>query len=262
MTNPGRKNRKRIFFESHPYCCFCGGNEIATTEDHFPGRAIFFNRQWPEGYVFPACQKCNANSSDDELVMAVLARVNSKAEDNDLYIKEFEQALNRLQRQKPTLTNQFRTFSRNDEKKILRNYNTTPFDIYGEPRHPVKVPQEVFEHTRNFGIKLAKALHYKHTGKIIPTEGHVYANAYTNAEWKNIHTEKISAILGGQVAIERNTQPLDNQFSYRYGVTADGLASGYFISFGLGAVSFIATAYISREDYQKRKNHGLIKNLT
>ncbi|WP_454722574.1 hypothetical protein [Delftia acidovorans] len=253
----GRKQKRQQFFESHPYCCFCGGLEIATTEDHFPGRSIFIERKWPEGYVFPACEKCNASSSDDELVMAVLARTGPEKDKNRNFLKEFNKAINALQRQNPDLTQGFQTFTRNDERKILKNLGAHPFDENGNPRRPVTIPEEAFEHANNFGRKLAKALHYKHTGKIIPTTGHVFAKVFTNAEWNKVNPEKISSILGGYAAIERNTQPLHNQFSYKYGITADGLASGYFITFGLGTISFIATAFFSEEDYQMRKNNRI-----
>jgi hypothetical protein len=69
------QQRRRKFFAEHPVCCFCGGRSAAVEEDHFPSRALFRERVWPEGYAFPACVKCNRVTSDDELIVAVLSRV-------------------------------------------------------------------------------------------------------------------------------------------------------------------------------------------
>jgi hypothetical protein len=44
------KRRKNKFLAEHPWCCFCGGSEKATTEDHQPARSLFDGRRWPEGY--------------------------------------------------------------------------------------------------------------------------------------------------------------------------------------------------------------------
>src|SRR5262249_53641926 len=70
------KRRKSKFFAEHPRCCFCGGSQRATTEDHQPARSLFDSRCWPEGYVFPACERCNAASRRDEAVLAFVTRLN------------------------------------------------------------------------------------------------------------------------------------------------------------------------------------------
>jgi len=55
----GQARRRRAaldrFLAEDPVCCFCGGSRAAETGDHVPGRAIFLERKWPEGYLFPAC---------------------------------------------------------------------------------------------------------------------------------------------------------------------------------------------------------------
>ena len=72
----GQKKKRRLeFFRKHPFCCFCGGHEQATEEDHVPARAIFDERKWPEGYNFPACVSCNRLTREDEKVAAFLSRI-------------------------------------------------------------------------------------------------------------------------------------------------------------------------------------------
>src|SRR5947209_20248260 len=70
-----RKRQTREFLIRHPICIFCGGSEPATTRDHVPSRQTFHLREWPEGYVFPSCARCNRATKDTEQVMAMLSRM-------------------------------------------------------------------------------------------------------------------------------------------------------------------------------------------
>lgn len=74
-----RRARRQAFFSTHPHCCFCGGSAVATTEDHVPGRSLFAERAWPEGYVFPSCESCNRGSAEGELFMGFLVRIPVRA---------------------------------------------------------------------------------------------------------------------------------------------------------------------------------------
>jgi hypothetical protein len=58
------KNLREEFFTKNPWCIFCGGTVAATTVEHCPPRAMFDNKEWPEGYAFPACASCNGGSSN------------------------------------------------------------------------------------------------------------------------------------------------------------------------------------------------------
>src|SRR5438128_2693809 len=95
-----QRARREAFFDSHPWCCFCGGGVAATTEDHIPARTLFRGKQWPERYVFPACTNCNHASSLDELALAALVRiqVSDFTPGDEL---EFEEALAKLNRRRP-----------------------------------------------------------------------------------------------------------------------------------------------------------------
>lgn len=75
------RQRRQKFFAEHPVCCFCGGAARAVEEDHFPSRALFRERVWPEGYAFPACARCNRATSADELIVAMLSRTRGGKED-------------------------------------------------------------------------------------------------------------------------------------------------------------------------------------
>jgi hypothetical protein len=58
------------------------GERPAATEDHHPAKALFDRKEWPEGYVFPACEPCNKATKHYEHVMSVLVRLASEREDD------------------------------------------------------------------------------------------------------------------------------------------------------------------------------------
>ena len=67
--------RRKLFLKENPLCAFCGGAEAATTIEHCPPKALFKNKIWPEGFEFPACSKCNNDTSDYDLIVSVIARL-------------------------------------------------------------------------------------------------------------------------------------------------------------------------------------------
>src|SRR5262249_10314418 len=68
-------SRRKEFLRKHPLCCFCGGVAPSEEPDHVPSRVLFDNREWPEGYEFPACVLCNRASRHHEQVIAMLSRI-------------------------------------------------------------------------------------------------------------------------------------------------------------------------------------------
>src|SRR5260221_10070451 len=62
------------FLKQHPLCCFCGGQEPASTIDHQPARIIFPDKLRPKGLEFPACADCNRKTSSDEALLAFVCR--------------------------------------------------------------------------------------------------------------------------------------------------------------------------------------------
>jgi hypothetical protein len=78
----GKRKRRRLnIFDGNPLCCFCG-ERPAVTEDHQPAKALFDSKEWPEGYVFPACEPCDKATKHYEHVMSVLVRLASEREDD------------------------------------------------------------------------------------------------------------------------------------------------------------------------------------
>jgi len=170
-----RSNRRAVFFREHPWCCFCGGTTAATTEDHFPGRSVFLGRNWPVGYVFPACTPCNNESSRDECLMAWVVRI--------LYSMD--------------------------------------------------LPEEVIGVVARYGGKLGKALHYRHTRRIVSTSAAVDSRVFTNLNALGSAFPRAAlSLLQNEVEIQRAPTSLKSQFDYRFAVVEEGESSGFVISFG------------------------------
>jgi hypothetical protein len=66
--------KAKVFLESNPMCCFCGGTEVATTIEHLPARIVFPKKHRPKGLEFPACGTCNEQTRGDDSVLSVVAR--------------------------------------------------------------------------------------------------------------------------------------------------------------------------------------------
>lgn len=242
-----RKRRRRAFFVDHPLCCFCGGGASAITEDHVPARSIFDGRNWPEGYAFPACEACNAITRDDEKVMALLARLRNHEDiQTDLQRAEMRRAMSAVRRSFPDAyesmqlsANQVRGFLRDTGRERPANISLREI--------PVVSVGAFMGAIRSFAIKLFCALHYKHTGLIVPRNGAIVSKLYSNAQ---VHDgelpEELLKMVGSRPTLVRASRELHNQFTYMYSIGEDG-AIGIFVvglrdSFVLmGAVLFTDT---------------------
>lgn len=67
--------RTADFITDHPLCCFCGGTVPSETIDHQPAKIIFPDKNRPKGLEFPACKRCNGQTSVDECILAFVARL-------------------------------------------------------------------------------------------------------------------------------------------------------------------------------------------
>lgn len=224
-----QKRRLQQFLKEHPACCFCGGEQGAETLDHIPSRSVFDNRVWPKGYVFPACISCNQSTVKEEAIVAMLSRFDPTSKDADessaRLIKAFAESYPELARGMVMTANEAR---RSLKKLGLEK----PSEIgYGE-LPLVKLPREIDAVVRRFGVKLVKALHYKHSGRIVPGDAGILTYWHTNAQhMAGKFPDEVAEIFKGVVLPMRDSTPLHDQFSYRYAVSDDGSLGGYVVFF-------------------------------
>jgi hypothetical protein len=73
---------------------------------------------------------------------------------------------------------------------------------------------------REFSRKLFCALFYKHTGSILSPSGGIATRWFSNLQIDADEIDRsIASVIPFAPKLERNTQPLDEQFFYRWGVT-------------------------------------------
>lgn len=222
--------RRQLFFEEHPRCCFCGGETPAVEIDHIPARHLFTARQWPEGYVFPACAACNDASAADELVMGFLVRIQLRDMSADEEM-ELERAAWNIGDRHPELLNGMRELSRIETRRFLREQGVSitsfPWELY-----VVTVPETLMDVPKRYGEKLGKALYYLHTGRIIPITGAVTVRAITNSQFMSpkFPIDKF-CILDRKPIVTRSGRSLESQFAYRYAVPEEGGGAAFLVQF-------------------------------
>lgn len=210
------------FLQQHPWCCFCGGFVAAEQEDHVPPKALFARREWPEGYVFPACKACNQGSRQVDQAIAMLARLSIA--DQNINEDEFGGLLNGVRNNMP-LAQPLLEENTEDSQRLfselraqLPNTGRIPPDTF-----IVALDADVFRQLDVVFGKLFCALHYKHTGRIVPARSRLFRLCTTNQildaedpfEWMRFpHIQNEPTIL-------RNGRSLIDQFDYKWGQTHD-----------------------------------------
>ncbi|MBO4221922.1 hypothetical protein [Bradyrhizobium neotropicale] len=223
-----KKRRKQAFLAAHPICCFCGGNTPATTEDHVPARGIFDGRQWPEGYSFPACEPCNGLTRHDEKIVAMLARL-LFFDDNETELQSFERrrAMDAVRQAFPEAYRAMR-LKPNEVRAFLKRTGRTRdgYETLGDIPI-ISIGQPIFMTAlRSFAAKLFCALHYKHTGRIVPTSGVIVTRFLSNAQvFDGMFPKEVLSLVGNPPDLRRARTSLNDQFGYEYKVAEESTIS-------------------------------------
>ncbi|HEY4698011.1 MAG TPA: hypothetical protein VIH29_08425 [Gallionella sp.] len=248
-----KRLNKQNFLREHPLCCFCGGTTPAEEIDHVPGRVFFRDRQWPNGYEFPACIECNRATRYEEKVIALFSRFNSNNE-TEADNAEFEKMVAEVAKHDPEFISDIRPLSANEIRRFLKDRDIEkPAGIATSDIPIVKFGDIVNKSVRKFGRKLFLALWYKHTGTVLPKSGGMRIIWMTNAS-PAIDDATLTAMfqtLNGIPPIIKNSRHLHDQFTYRYVVTTTGDGAGFFVwfrqSFGLLCTMAVDKSMIQRD---------------
>lgn len=212
------KLRKERFFLEHSKCCFCGGHTPAVEQDHIPSRAIFDDRKWPEGFVFPACSSCNRLSSRPEVIISFLSRFHATEENEKHYITA-EKCLAAVDDKYPDLLKQMKLSSRQSRVAAKRYGIKKPDGVPFSELPLMSLSSPIIDEAICvFGVKLMLALYYKHLGVSLPVSGGIALKWYTNLQISNdeIPDEVITSLNGVSVT-QRSKTNLQDQFFYKYG---------------------------------------------
>lgn len=249
-----RKSRKAAFLAVHPLCIFCGGTTASAEPDHVPSRQMFHAKQWPEGYEFPACASCNRATKDVEQIVATFARIYPDPS-TEAEAAEMRAALRAVANNYPRVLIQSRPRAI-DVRRFLRAHGIRKDPNVATSEMPLLSAEGPLVRLAvgNFARKLFTALHYKHTGKIVPAAGGVFWKFFSNADsLSGAIPPGIFELAQGVPALKRGKADIESQFSYRFRCSDDGAMGVYFAVFRfsfafLGYVRMNAAAFPAELD--------------
>jgi hypothetical protein len=206
---------RRQFLLQHPRCAYCGAP--ATTTDHCPPRCFFERRHWPETYEFPACEACNREARLDEQALAVIARV--RPVDGPLNAHdEWRNLLRGVANNQPEFLLEWRNISATQLKKLFRNnFGDEGDKLRWSGWGLLNIGPLTRAAIDRFCVKLGKALYYRHIQELF--DGDIYVthiDPIMRHKDKKDYIDQVLALAPVFALPERNSEPLTNQFMYRY----------------------------------------------
>lgn len=238
------KLRRESIADQKLPCLFCGGQRLATTEEHCPPRALFKGRQWPEGFVFPACRECNSGSSDDDVWVAFLAHLNG----GDDRLQQYKRVLYKLRQIAAPSLNEMFGLGPVAARAAARRLNMRPAPGQTYRDLPlVKVPEAAHRAVGSLAGKLTKALYHRATGNVFPVQGGIMYHWFTNAQMMEHGQIPALEVLRGIAAmlppVVRNGKDLSDQFQCLHSSDEPGELHVLQVAFGrvFGFVSMAST---------------------
>jgi len=215
---------RRKFLGEHPRCAFCGGEAIATTIEHCPPRSMFQFRLWPEGFEFPACEPCNVGTDDQDLLVAMMARMDPFELRGNLDGKHVG-LMKAANRQFPGLFEKMMP-SASEARRSNRELGLHP-----EPGQThqetgtVKVPDEFHTAVCVLARKLSKGIYYRDAGRPFPDDGCLLLNWFTNADilrdGKYMVFDLLKELGGTAPPLQRGGTYLNDQFEYKLSLSPE-----------------------------------------
>jgi hypothetical protein len=230
----GKNTRKRRLFEQFPHCCFCGGLKPATTVDHVPPRACFPDGYAPEGFEFPACNRCNEETSKNDQIFGLF----SALMDFDGSKMNRPEDLKKLLKLRQGLANNYPDALPDEE--AARPLNRVGSIITPMPAaYAIPTRIALKDAVKVMGAKLTHALYFRETGgKSLPSEHRFFSTAYQPQRAGTQHwTELLKTLLPNlMVGARPNIKDYGDRFQYKSGYKE---ASDFFVyaaQFGRGLI--------------------------
>ena len=211
----GDAKRRQIsdadFLKTQPECVYCG--QSPSTIEHFPPRAFFENRIWPEGFRFASCTECNAKTRHEDQVVSFLAGLRLQDGPWDAQtLRLFEGIKNN----RPDVCEEwFDKISRNELRRRLRTaFGPEQGDKWRRRGlsiiHYGPMTHQCF---KIFGLKLMTTLYFKHFGR--RCDGVAFARHQSMIDQKA--SIEAALELAPQLTLtSRNNRSLSGQFVYRF----------------------------------------------
>lgn len=194
---------------------------------------MFAGRNWPEGYEFPACGPCNQGSSLQDRLFAFTATVPVANALEGQRRVEWLALIRDINKDHPGLL-QSLVMSTAEKRGALRSLAIAlpPGQTIGGTGMLRSVP-DLEAAVQVVLTKLAKAVHYKQAGRIVPSGAAVQIRLYPNSELLagRFPSDLLNELLGEE-RLRRSGRDLGDQFNCWFGVTDDGANGVYICTFG------------------------------
>jgi hypothetical protein len=235
----GEAKLKKTFNErliaAHPFCIYCGGSVASAEVDHVPPRIMFKQKLRPKGLEFASCSECNRSASRFEMVAAVIGRLSP---DNNFsnWVQAWGKLLQETDSNNPGLIKELHASQRqlNDARRIPNFENHGAFNVSG----PI-----VQNSIHAFGAKLGLALHYHHTNRIVPLDGVVAVDWYSNHDrLTGRFPDKLLSMLGEPQTLKQGRFTVGDQFQFASAIADTGRLAAYFstFNFAFATLSIVA----------------------
>jgi hypothetical protein len=225
---------------------------------------LFQSKNWPEGFEFPACEACNAGTSDDDVLIAMLGRMDPIANAGNL-----DGAMNGLvfnaSKQHPGLLQQMLKMSAIESRKAARDLNIKPPPgLTYQQAGIVNVTDHMDDAVRTLAGKLSKAVYFMNTGNIFPATGAIQLHWFTNADLfrygKSPVLDAFASINAPTPKLTRNGKDLHDQFDYRFSLSENMdlavLRAVFGKAFGLVTIMSPIEGYLQKIDSEMQKKVG------
>jgi hypothetical protein len=179
---------------------------------------MFQFRHWPEGFEFPSCEPCNNGTDDQDLLVAMIARMDPIAERGNLDGR-LEGMMKLANRQFPGMYEKMIP-SANEARRKNRELGLIPKQ--GQTHQEaggVNVTPEMHEAVCVLAGKLVKGIYYAMADRIFPGEGCLLMNWFTNADALRDGKYPIFDLLkdlgGTAPPLQRTGKYLNDQFEFK-----------------------------------------------
>ncbi|MCA0245843.1 MAG: hypothetical protein LCH93_04415 [Proteobacteria bacterium] len=227
-----------------PWCVFCGGNTPGTSSDHVPPKTVFDFKDRPKGMEFMQCEGCRQGTRKIDQVAGLMARMYSTSPGNKKNRIEIRKIIEGVGNNASEVLHELRLESTVSADHMSRR--ALPDAAAVLSAGPI-----MRSYMNAFGARIALALHYKSTGRILPESGGVFARWQTNHSIiDNEVPETLMALLGTPQALEQGRKSTANQFFYQSKAEQNGSQSAHFFAF---RVSFSITAF-AFDDFNDMKD--------
>jgi hypothetical protein len=236
-----------------PICIYCGSNSSGSI-DHCPPKAMFNNKDRPNGFEIPSCTGCNKGSSHADVIASLLGRVmDTPGTNSDM--ADFSKLLSAAQNNIPNLLREMEVGR--GGQKIARKATG-----YSENEFALRVDGPIVsQHMEAFSAKLIVAADFELNRVPLPPRAGIVARWYSNAD-RMTGEYKASWFDGweGPETLRQGKKEVSEQFTYSYFKSPTGPARGYLLTFRQ-SFAVVGIVSLDRNFFDQNKIERTVKVL-